>query len=85
MASKPPDRNLALELVRVTEAAAMGAGRWIGRGDKIAADKAAVDAMRIMLDTVAMAGVVVRLAERHGLEVPTVRTIDALLRFVVKA
>jgi fructose-1,6-bisphosphatase II len=59
VASRPPDRNLALELVRVTEAAAMGAGRWIGRGDKNAADKAAVDAMRIMLDTVAMAGVVV--------------------------
>src|SRR5512141_939068 len=55
----PPDRNLALELVRVTEAAAMGAGRWIGRGDKIAADQAAVDAMRAMLDTVSMDGVVV--------------------------
>jgi fructose-1,6-bisphosphatase II len=54
-----PDRNLALELVRVTEAAAMGAGRWIGRGDKMAADQAAVDAMRAMLDTVAMSGVVV--------------------------
>ncbi|MGH2995291.1 MAG: class II fructose-bisphosphatase [Gaiellaceae bacterium] len=54
-----PDRNLALELVRVTEAAAMGCGRWIGRGDKNAADQAAVDAMRAMLDTVAMTGVVV--------------------------
>jgi fructose-1,6-bisphosphatase II len=54
-----PDRNLALELVRVTEAAAMGAGRWIGRGDKNAADQAAVDAMRAMLDTVVMRGVVV--------------------------
>jgi fructose-1,6-bisphosphatase II len=54
-----PDRNLALELVRVTEAAAMGAGRWIGRGDKMAADQGAVDAMRAMLDTVAMDGVVV--------------------------
>ena len=54
-----PDRNLALELVRVTEAAAMGAGRWVGRGDKIAADQAAVDGMRAMLDTVAMDGVVV--------------------------
>jgi fructose-1,6-bisphosphatase II len=54
-----PDRNLALDLVRVTEAAAMGAGRWIGRGDKIAADQAAVDGMRAMLDTVAMDGVVV--------------------------
>jgi fructose-1,6-bisphosphatase II len=54
-----PDRNLALELVRVTEAAALGCGRWTGRGDKEAADQAAVDAMRAMLDTVAMAGVVV--------------------------
>ena len=59
MSTPRPDRNLALELVRVTEAAAMGAGRWIGRGDKNAADQAAVDAMRAMLDTVAMAGVVV--------------------------
>ena len=59
MGSTRPDRNLALELVRVTEAAAMGAGRWIGRGDKNAADQAAVDAMRSMLDTVSMAGVVV--------------------------
>jgi fructose-1,6-bisphosphatase II len=59
MSTPPPDRNLALELVRVTEAAAMGAGRWIGRGDKIAADQAAVDAMRAMLDTVVMSGVVV--------------------------
>ena len=56
---RPPDRNLALELVRVTEAGAMGAGRWIGRGDKIAADQAAVDAMRAVLDTVHMRGVVV--------------------------
>jgi fructose-1,6-bisphosphatase II len=55
----PPDRNVALELVRVTEAAAMGAGRWIGRGDKEAADQAAVDAMRGVLDTVAMRGIVV--------------------------
>jgi fructose-1,6-bisphosphatase II len=55
----PPDRNLALELVRVTEAAAMGASRWIGRGDKNAADQAAVDAMRLMINTVSMTGVVV--------------------------
>src|SRR5213592_659598 len=54
-----PDRNLALELVRVTESAAMGAGRWVGRGDKIAADQAAVDAMRAMLDSIPMDGVVV--------------------------
>jgi fructose-1,6-bisphosphatase II len=54
-----PDRNLALELVRATEAAAMAAGRHVGRGDKIAADQAAVDAMRPVLATVAMDGVVV--------------------------
>jgi fructose-1,6-bisphosphatase II len=54
-----PDRNLALELVRVTEAAALSAGRWVGRGQKEAADQAAVDAMRLMLDTVSMDGVVV--------------------------
>ena len=59
MSGQPPDRNLALELVRVTEAAAMAAGRWVGRGDKISADQAAVDAMRLMLDTVSMEGVVV--------------------------
>jgi fructose-1,6-bisphosphatase II len=57
--AQAPDRNLALELVRVTEAAAMAAARWAGRGDKIAADQAAVDAMRLMLDTVHMTGVVV--------------------------
>jgi len=55
----PPDRNIALELVRVTEAAAMAAARWIGRGDKESADQAAVDAMRGILDTVQMRGVVV--------------------------
>jgi len=54
-----PDRNLALELVRVTESAATFASRWIGRGDKIAADQAAVDAMRLMINTVSMRGVVV--------------------------
>ena len=59
MSAHPPDRNLALELVRVTEAAAMGAARWVGRGDKESADQAAVDAMRLMLDTVSMNGVVV--------------------------
>src|SRR5881628_2762143 len=53
-----PDRNLALELVRVTEAAALGAARWIGRGEKESADQAAVDAMRLMLDTVSMDGLV---------------------------
>ncbi|MEX2203065.1 MAG: class II fructose-bisphosphatase [Actinomycetota bacterium] len=59
MTADRPDRNLALELVRVTEAAALGAGRWVGRGDKVAADQAAVDAMRIMIDSVSMDGVVV--------------------------
>ncbi len=59
MSPNPPDRNLALELVRVTEAAALAAARWIGRGDKESADQAAVDAMRGMLDTVEMDGVVV--------------------------
>jgi fructose-1,6-bisphosphatase II len=54
-----PDRNLALELVRVTEAAALAAARLVGMGDKIAADQAAVDAMRLVLDTVNMDGVVV--------------------------
>jgi fructose-1,6-bisphosphatase II len=54
-----PDRNLAMEMVRVTEAAAMAAGRWVGRGDKEAADQAAVDAMRLMIDTVEMDGIVV--------------------------
>src|SRR6187431_3421966 len=52
-------RNLALELVRVTEAAALAAARWVGRGDKEHADQAAVDAMRLLLDTVPMDGVVV--------------------------
>ena len=52
-------RNLALELVRVTEAAALTAARWMGRGDKEAADQAAVDAMRLVLGTIAMDGVVV--------------------------
>ena len=54
-----PDRNLALELVRVTEAAALAAARWVGLGDKNAADQAAVDAMRHMLESVEMDGVVV--------------------------
>ena len=57
--SHKPDRNLAMELVRVTESAALAAARWVGRGDKNAADGAAVDAMRNLLDTVNMDGVVV--------------------------
>jgi fructose-1,6-bisphosphatase II len=54
-----PDRNLALELVRVTEAAAMAASRWMGRGDKEGADEAAVNAMRVVLHSISMDGIVV--------------------------
>ena len=57
--SSKPDRNLALELVRVTEAAALAAARMVGRGDKEGADQAAVDAMRVVLDSISMDGVVV--------------------------
>jgi len=56
---RKPDRNLALELVRVTEAAALAAARWVGRGEKESADGAAVDAMRLLLETVPMDGLVV--------------------------
>ncbi|KAF0110532.1 MAG: fructose-1 6-bisphosphatase II [Chloroflexi bacterium] len=59
MIDTTPTRNLALDLVRVTEAAALAAGRHMGRGDKIRADRAAVDAMRLMLNTVQMDGVIV--------------------------
>ena len=59
MESPRPDRNIALELIRVTEAAAIAAARWAGRGDKNAADGAAVDAMRIVLSGIQMQGVVV--------------------------
>jgi fructose-1,6-bisphosphatase II len=58
-ARQAPDRNIALELVRVTEAGAMAAARWIGRGEKESADGAAVDAMRHVLDSVSMRGIVV--------------------------
>ena len=58
-AAQAPDRNLALELVRITEAAAMAAGRWVGRGDKNGADGVAVNAMRALIGTVGMRGVVV--------------------------
>ena len=54
-----PDRNLAMELMRATEAAALAGGRWMGRGDKNAADGSAVEAMRVVLSTVAMDGIVV--------------------------
>ncbi|HEV7526624.1 MAG TPA: class II fructose-bisphosphatase [Acidimicrobiia bacterium] len=59
MPEQQPDRNLAMELMRATEAAALAAGRWMGRGDKNAADGAAVEAMRVVLSTVQMEGVVV--------------------------
>jgi fructose-1,6-bisphosphatase II len=59
MSTAAPDRNLALELVRVTESAAMAAAAWVGRGEKEKADGAAVDAMRVMLATVEMTGTVV--------------------------
>src|SRR6202140_209371 len=58
-AEHPPDRNLAMELMRATEAAALAAGRWMGRGDKNAADGAAVEAMRVVLSSVRMEGIVV--------------------------
>lgn len=57
--SEKPSRNLALELVRVTEAGALAAGRWMGRGQKIAGDQAAVDAMRVVLNSIDIDGVVV--------------------------
>ena len=57
--TEAPDRNLALELVRVTEAAAMAAARWVGRGDKNGADGAAVNAMRQLIGSVSMEGTVV--------------------------
>ncbi|HEY52984.1 MAG TPA: class II fructose-bisphosphatase [Caldilineae bacterium] len=57
--SNLPDRNLAFELVRVTEAAALAGGRWVGRGEKESADQAAVDAMRLVLNGIDMDGVVV--------------------------
>jgi len=59
MINTSPTRNLALDLVRVTEAAALAAGRYMGRGDKIRADQAAVDGMRLMLNSIEMDGVIV--------------------------
>ena len=58
-AAQRPDRNLAMELVRVTESAALASARWVGRGDKLGADGAAVDAMRLSLSSVQMNGIVV--------------------------
>ena len=59
MTSTEPNRNLAMELVRVTEAAALAAGRFMGRNDKNGSDQAAVEAMRLMLNTIEMEGVVI--------------------------
>jgi fructose-1,6-bisphosphatase II len=59
MIDTKPTRNLAMELVRVTEAAALAAGRYVGRGDKYGADRAAVDAMRLVLNTIQMHGKIV--------------------------
>src|SRR5947199_1695568 len=59
MPEQQPDRNLAMARMRATEAAALAAGRWMGRGDKNAADGAAVEAMRVVLSSVRMDGVVV--------------------------
>ncbi len=59
MIDNSPTRNLALDLVRVTEAAALAAGRYMGRGDKLLADRAAVDAMRLMLNSMQMDGIIV--------------------------
>src|ERR671937_641452 len=74
-----PDRNLALELVRVTEAAALACARWVGFGDKIAADQAAVDAMRHMLATVEMDGIVV-IDEELDLDTPIEETLEHVAR-----
>lgn len=57
--AEQPDRNLALELVRVTEAAALAASRWMGRGDRAAADRAAIDAMHLILNSIDMDGVII--------------------------
>ena len=63
-----PDRNLALELVRVTEAAALSAARLVGQGDKEAADQAAVDGMHAVLHTIHMNGVVPRILHRRPVD-----------------
>jgi fructose-1,6-bisphosphatase II len=75
--SQKPDRNLALELVRATEAAALAAGRWMGRGDKIGVDQAAVDAMRLSLNSIVMDGVVV-IGEGEKDEAPMLYNGEAL-------
>ncbi|MFC2029257.1 class II fructose-bisphosphatase [Chloroflexota bacterium] len=77
MTKQVPDRNLAMELGRVTEAAAMAAGRWLGRGDREAGDRAAVDAMRLVLNTVEMEGVVV-IGEGEEESVPSLFIGEAL-------
>ena len=76
-----PDRNLALEMVRATEAAAMAAGRWMGRGDKNGVDGAAVNAMRFILNTVNMDGVVV-IGEGEKDEAPMLWAAEQNLRLI---
>jgi fructose-1,6-bisphosphatase II len=75
--SEQPERNLALELVRVTEAAALAAGRFMGRGDKEGGDRAAVDAMRLVLNSVEMDGIVV-IGEGEKDEAPMLYNGEAL-------
>ncbi len=75
--SEKPERNLALELVRVTEAAALAAGRFMGRGDKEGGDQAAVDAMRLVLNSVEMDGVIV-IGEGEKDEAPMLYNGEAL-------
>ena len=75
-AGPKPDRNLALELVRTTEAAAIAASRWMGRGDKNGADGAAVDAMRAVLGGVNMDGIVI-IGEGEKDEAPMLYTASA--------
>ena len=72
-ARQAPDRNIAMELVRVTEAGAMAAARWIGRGEKESADQAAVDAMRFVLDSDQQA---FRLALSRATQIVIARALD---------
>ena len=73
-----PERNLALELVRATEAAAMAAARWVGRGDKNGADGAAVNAMRTIVSGVCMNGIVV-IGEGEKMKPPCCSTVNELV------
>ena len=79
------DRNLAMEFVRATEAAAISSGRWMGRGDEKAADKAAVEAMRKMFSTISVKGTVVIGEEHKALFIETGATQDQPLQGAVHA